>query len=207
MIPAKPYRYLRRTARAPDLAVPVVKAKPALRIEHASEDSLLADKLKAAEETVEARTGRILRPTDFELLVEHPADERLELQVWPVRDVAEVAFRNSAGVWEPMIAEEFELLRQSDESAWLDLRPGAARQAAGPSPGLPNVRVRFSAGYGDAGEDADLDPELELPARVSELVLLLAGHLFEHREAVTNADMMEVPLAATWTIQELRIFS
>lgn len=196
--------YLRRTARVADRPVSVEDAKTALRIEDDAEDAVLARKLDAAEEIVAAKTNRVLRPTDYELLVEARDARPVSLRVWPVRDVASVEYRNDSGAWQAAAEADFDLVRHEDESAEVRFASGFT----GPTwePDRPTLRIRFSAGYGDAGEGLDVDPELELPARVAEVVLLLAGHFFEHREAVTAVEMAEVPMSAGYVLEELRIY-
>lgn len=199
-----PYRFLRRTARAVDRPVDVAAAKKALRIEHGTEDDVLGAKLDAAEDIVATKTGRILRPTDFELLLTHPDSSPIDLGAWPIRDVAEVAYRNAAGDWIDVGALDFEFVRHDDERGAVEFFSTFA--PASVISDRANMRVRFSAGYGDAGDGADADPELELPPRAREALLLLAGHFFEHREAVTAVEMVEVPLSAAWALESLRIF-
>ena len=210
--PARPTRSLRRTAVDNDHPpISTADAKAALRITHSFEDAVLERKLLAAEELVAERTTRILRPTDFELTIDLAGDapfwagHALDLGVYPVRDLTSIEIRDALGAWAVVPAEHAELnLTPTGGLAWL--LSSASLPAAGLASGRSNLRIRFSAGYGDAGEGVDADPELVVPARAIELVLLLAGHWFEHREAVTSGDLAEIPLGAELLFEDLRIF-
>lgn len=199
-----PYRYLRRTAKAGERPVAVEDAKKALRIEHALEDDVLGHKLDAAEEIITAKTNRVLRPTDYELTLRAECAEPISLGPWPIRDVESVEYRDSAGVWQAVADADFEFVRLDDESG--EVRFYSTFTPSSLVGDRANMRIVFSAGYGDAGEGPDVDPELELPARVREVLLMLAGHFFEHREAVTAVEMAEVPLSAGYVLEELRIY-
>jgi uncharacterized phiE125 gp8 family phage protein len=50
---------------------------------------------------------------------------------------------------------------------------------------INGVCVEFEAGYGDAATD--------VPYRVKQAMLLLIGHLYEHREQSTEKALSEIP--------------
>ena len=109
MLIADAYSFLRKTAVAAERPIPVEEAKAALRIPHSFEDEVLENKLDAAEELIEARTTRVLRPCDFELSLKGHVGP-VELKVAPIRDVTSVEYRTLAGAWVLAGANEYEFL-------------------------------------------------------------------------------------------------
>lgn len=202
MLIADAYSFLRKTAVAAERPIPVEEAKAALRIPHSFEDEVLENKLDAAEELIEARTTRVLRPCDFELSLKGHVGP-VELKVAPIRDVTSVEYRTLAGAWVLAGANEYEFLPSVGGGLVVFLSSAAPPEYDSER---ANLRIKFAAGYGDAGEADAVDPELVLPRRVRELILLLAGHWFEHREAVTSGDLAEIPLGAKLLFEELRHF-
>jgi hypothetical protein len=59
------------------------------------------------------------------------------------------------------------------------------------------VCITFAAGYGTAGSD--------VPEKIRNAILLLVAHLYEHREAITDKTLTEVPMAATSFLWQKRI--
>ena len=61
------------------------------------------------------------------------------------------------------------------------------------------IRVRFKAGYGTTA--ASVPDSLRVP------ILMIVGHLFEHREAFTEANLSEVGMAVRSFISQKQIFN
>jgi len=192
---------LRRITVDDALPIPIAAVRKALRIDHAFDEDVLERKVRAAVELVEERTTRVLRPTTF----------LATLSTWPTCDVClprapvvaieEVAYVGEDGVSSIVAPAEYGW-RPTEDGAELWFAsgwswPSFSREVRDP------VRIKFEAGYGgDAGDD----PERKLPSRVEELVLLLAGHWYKNREAVTVGAMAEVPIGASLLFKELRHF-
>lgn len=204
---------LRRLTVSDEPVISDPDARAALRIRHTAEAEVLGAKVAAAVEIIERRTGRTLRPTTLELLLDAPPcfdpfaeeDGAIELKAHPIREVTSVEYRNEAGAWIEVPGDKYE---------WRPLQVGGEVYffSSWSWPTLSSehrdrVRVRFDAGYDITVETGSGDdPELLLPARVRELVLLLAGHLYENREATTNTETYVLPLGLDMIRQELRIF-
>lgn len=193
-----------------ELPLTDAEARAALRIYHAAEGPILERKIRAAIELVEARTGRALRQT--RAIYSPPADCHFErnpnaisLPLYPVREVLAVEYRTKDG-WQEVPGADYEW-RPTDEGADVVFLNSFGFPGVVWGDGLDFIRIEFEAGYqAGIGTGTGDDPEIALPDRVLELVLMLAGHWYENREAVTTGDLAEVPLAAKMMFQELRIF-
>ena len=60
------------------------------------------------------------------------------------------------------------------------------------------ICIEFDAGYGDAAAD--------VPAAVKQAMLLLIGHLYENREAVTDKSTVVLPMAVESLLWKNRVF-
>lgn len=196
----------------PELPITTAAAREALRIRHNLEEVVLARKLRAAVEFVESRTTRLLRRHVLELVLDDwPTDASgyfataLPLPAAPIREVVSLEYRAAGGAWVEVAADGYDW-RRTDEGGELFLLEGTTIPALS-SVHPDRLRVRFEAGYEVlGGTGTGDDPELDVPERAIELVLLLAGHWYENREAVTTGDRVEVPLAAKMLLDELRIY-
>lgn len=199
---------VRRISTSRELPLPLASVKKALRIDHAFEDDVVERKFRAAVEFVEERTGRILRPSTYEVrLGAWPTDDGVRLNVHPIRDVVGVTYLGDAGV-DPVDvpADDFDWRRLEDAgelyffSSWS--WPTLSSSSREP------IVVTLEAGYDSpaAGEPVGDADEYVLPSRVEELLLLLAGHWFKNREATTSGDLADVPYSAGLLLKELRIF-
>ena len=184
------------------------EARAALRIRHTAEAGVLADKLRFATEVVEGRTTRLLRRHTMELtLAAWPCEteDSIKLPVYPVREVVSVEYRDAAGAWIEVPGGKFDW-QFTNEGADVYFFSSYTLPAL-ESEHRDRVRVTFEAGY-ETGEETGSsdDPALLLPAQARELVLLLAGHMFENREATSSAEVYVVPFALDMNLQDLRIF-
>lgn len=196
----------RKTSISDELPIGLEAAKKALRIDHAFEDDTVERKLRAAVELVEERTSRILRPTTFVALLERwPCESEVRFQMHPIRDVLGVKYLGQAGgAAIDVPADDFDW-RRLEEGAELYFFSSWSYPSLSEKSREP-ISIEFEAGYDTPEDVATDDPEYKLPSRVEELVLLLAGHWFKNREAVTSGTLAEVPFSAGLLMKELRIF-
>lgn len=152
------------------------EVKTHLRIDDQSGDERwLLSAIRTAREDVESFTGRALITQTLELTLDRwPAGETLALPRPPLQSVASIQYTDRQGV-EATLATESYLVDTRQAVVWLRYGyswPGASlREAAG-------VVVRYTAGYGAAEA---------VPARLRHAILMLVGHLYENREATSQA--------------------
>jgi uncharacterized phiE125 gp8 family phage protein len=184
------------------LPIPLAEAKAAVRVDSAFEDLVLKRKLWTAIETVENRTGLLMRPGTFAISMDAWPECGAYLPWWPFRALEAVSYLPSTGS------------SVAVDAASYDTRPTPLGQqlyfySAFGTPALRSekrgaIQVEFEAGYALAAE-ASPDPELRLPERVKEAALLLFGHLAKNREAVGDP-LAVIPYSTDLLLQELRNF-
>lgn len=175
--------------------VSLAEAKAHLRVDHAEEDGLIGTLVRAAREHVETYLRRSLVTQRWELVLDafeapavsfwpaYPRGPSIALPRPPIISVEEVVYLDADGVEQSIAPAGFRFY-PSTEPTLLEPSPGAEWPT--PLDGREVARVRYTAGYGDA---------LAVPAWAKSAMLLLVGHLYQHREAATSGVMItETPL-------------
>ena len=142
-------------------------AKLFLRVDHSSDDTLIASLVKAASETGESLSRLAFITQTLEMTIdEWPEDSLLELWRPPLQSVTSVKYLNESAV----------------ESTWTDYtvdiknRPGKIIFHSFPSAALLEsgaITVRYVAGYGS--DDASV------PEQIKQTVLQLVAYWYEGR--------------------------
>lgn len=148
--------------------------------------TLIEGYLQAAREVVENHTGRALMPQTWELrLPEFPVGA-ITLPVPPVMSVTSLRYTSAAGVDTLLASTAYQVEASSGPTA----QPALLWPAVGtvwPATQLDDraaVRVRFQAGYANAGA---------VPAALRAAILLVLGELYENREASATKPPSEIP--------------
>lgn len=152
-----------------------------LRLDTADEFFLLETQIVAARRHVEIYTGSaILTQTWLWQLDAVPVDIFVELPRGPVQSIASVQYLDTAGSLQTMSAADYQLLAPQDPNG------GRHVLALNYSKSWPTARddfnafrVSFVAGYVD---------RKSVPQEILAAILLIAGDLFENREAQTLRD-------------------
>ena len=174
------------------------EAKSHLRVDDATDDTLIGDYIEAARQFVEAFTRRqLITATWYCYLDEFPAEDYIELNFPPLQSTNFVLkYYDVNGVQQTWAASNYSIDVASI--------PGRVILAYGVS--WPSTRdiynaiqITFKAGYGDA---ATAVPEaLRLAMRQ------LISHWYENREAVSTDKQMTIPLGVErllWPYRDLR---
>lgn len=162
--------------------VSVETAKSHLRVDTANDDALITLYIKVAREKGEGLARRAFITQTLELVVDKwPSDSLLRLPRSPLQSVTSVKYLDDAG--DERTHADYQVDARSE--------PGKIFFKSFPSQGLfPSgaIAVRFVAGYGAAAT--------AVPSVFIQGILMLVGHWYENREAVTgnNFQAYEVPL-------------
>lgn len=144
------------------------EAKAELRIDHVSEDELIAGLIRAAREEVEHATGIAMIDQTWRLAADHiPASGLLRLRRGPVKEILAVTTFGSEGEAALVDPADYQLDPLSKPARLhFSKQPGRLRAMNG-------IEVDFTAGFGEAGTD--------VPDLLKRAVLMLVAHWFEFR--------------------------
>ena len=169
--------------------VSLQQAKDHLRLDHDSEDELVARLVSAARQLVESDTRRALVTQTWDYAVDYdwPSEDdkrlgavnRIVLPKPPVQSVTSVKYIDTAGVEQTLASNQYLLRNGVIEPAYGVTWPSVREQMAA-------VTVRYVCGYGAASA---------VPEQIKHAIRLLVGHWFSHREAVVSGTMNELPMA------------
>ncbi len=172
-----------RVSTAPDdEPVSLAEAKLHLRVDMTDDDDLITGLITAAREWSEGYQNRAYITQTITLtLDEFP--ETFELPQAPLISVTSIKYIDTAGVQQTLSTDVYDVDTESEPG-----RVALAYSQCWPTirGDINSVEVIFQAGYGDAGAD--------VPASVKSAMKLLIGHLYEHREMVSEIKTTEVPM-------------
>ena len=148
--------------------VTLAEAKAELRIDHDSEDALIAGLIRAAREEVEQATGLAMIDQSWRLAADCiPASGLLRLRRGPVKEILSVTTYGSEGEAALLDPADYELDPLSKPARLHFTRiPDRLRVMNG-------IEVDFTAGFCEAGTD--------VPDLLKRAVLMLVSHWFEFR--------------------------
>lgn len=159
--------------------VSLKEAKEHLRVDHASDEALIASLIAAARDAVEAHTGRALVTQTWRLdLSAFPAcDGGIEIPKPPTASITSIAYTDTAGASQTLAGSEYTLVADVGPRAGVARVVPAYGKAWPSTQDVPNaVRITFVAGYGAASA---------VPQSIRAALLLLLGDLYGNREAQT----------------------
>lgn len=204
-----------------ELAVTLEEAKAHLRVDHEVEDALIERLIRAAMEDAEAFQGRSLTTRTLRLHIDGFPTGRnpLYLPYPPLQRVEAVKYRTVTGNLVSLDPQDY-VVDHSHAPARIVPMPGrswptvAARQAgsvqvtyiAGYSNELPppSVHAWQPLGYTIA---APVAPR-PIPEATRQAILLMVGHLYENREAVSaeRGNAVELPMGVKHLLMKHRVF-
>lgn len=175
------------------------------RIVDADENPVIEDKLRAATEFVGDRCSLQIVPATFRIERNCFPTRKIHILIAPVREIVSVKYRDASGDLQT-VDEEHYGWRRTPEGAELEFLPSFSVPAVQPDKS-DAVQIELRAGFDyDGATGAGDDPELKVPMRLRQVIMLIAAHWYEHREAVDPAAMHQVPLAAESIMSQLRIW-
>ena len=155
--------------------ISVADAKIHMRIDHTSEDGLIAGLIAAARDEVEAQTGLALIDQDWRLTTDGIAPSGIiTLKRHPVREVLSVTLFDADGAASLLDPSHYLLdCHARPAILCIEKRPAASSYANG-------IEIDFKAGFGESGAD--------VPDGLKRAVLLLVAHWYEFRAGFGASD-------------------
>lgn len=150
----------------------LAETKAHLRIDGASEDSLIEDLIRAARQSLEQATGLVLINRTFRLYLDDwPDGPVIQIAKSPVQSIETVTVYDAAGLPQALPLSD----------AILDGRSRPARLVLSQQPvveqAINGIEIDFTAGFGESGTD--------IPDTLKRAMLLHVALLFECRGAVS----------------------
>lgn len=189
--------WLNRTSAPAETPISLAEAKAHCRVLHAHDDETFTALIAAATAHLDARhgvLGRCLVSQSWEYRIDaFPCDGIIALPFPPLVSVESVTYIDEDGASQTLATSQYVVdtgtyhgfVRRAYDVTW----PGTRCEAHA-------VRVRFTAGYGAASA---------VPQPIKQAMLLMIGHLYTHREAVSEDSMIEVPMAAKYLLAPYRL--
>ena len=156
------------------------------------DDAIVQSLITAVRQNAEDYTGLKIASGTFEVRADSFDDLEISLQTWPVSGITSVSYVDLDGATQTLASSEYTLDTYT--------RP-ARLKATTTFPAAKEVTVRFTAGFTD-GQSPNQYP---FPKSIESAMLLMLGHLYDNREAVSNIQSYERPLGATYLLNPYRI--
>lgn len=171
------------------------EAKAHLRVDGTEDDVYILALITAARERIEDWLDRVLiQQTLVYVCGRWPQGNEIVLPGGKILSVASITYKDTAGV-----EHQFTDFLPDTESV-----PGRIVLAYGKSwPGdalhpLNPIRIEYQAGYGATSED--------VPQKIKQAILLLVGHLYEHREETTGEKLDRLPFGVTALVEREKVY-
>lgn len=176
--------------------VTTTEAKSQLRVDFADDDTLIAALITAARQVVENITRRALVTQTWDLwLNKFPGERFIELPLPPLQSVTSITYYDDDDVVATFASTSY-YVDTKREPGRVVLRDDASWPSDSLR-GANGVAVRFVAGYGLA---------VAVPQAIKQATLLLVGHLYEHRESVSDErQLLELPQGAEYLLWPYRV--
>ena len=177
--------------------VDLTEVKAHLRVTQSDEDLLIDSLVKTAREMVEIKSlhAMITQTWDY-YLGEFPGDDFIKLPMPPLQSVSGVYAIDTAGSEAEFSAASY-FVDDKSVPGRVVLKYGQSWPSTTLQP-ANGVRIRFTCGFGDTGQD--------VPAVCIAAIKLLVSHYFEQREIVTVGSVArEVPMSVDALLQNLRM--
>lgn len=177
-----------------DPVITLADAKLHLRVEHNAEDSLITNLIAAATEHAEVYQLRSIIERTWQLtLPRFPRGGRyVRLPRPPLQSVTKIEYTDRAGDVQVMNSTHYLVMTDGRVILAVDGWPQTAEAADA-------VRITYVAGYGEGGD---------VPQATRAAILLLVGHLYENREAVTvgTGPTFKIPMTTESLLYPYRLF-
>jgi uncharacterized phiE125 gp8 family phage protein len=165
------------------------------------DDALVTSLIAAARQHIDGRDGwlnRALITQTWELhLDKFPDLDDIRIPLPPLQSIVSVKYDDVNGVEQTVPAADY-IVDTARRVGWVVPVTDTPWPATFDT--INAVRVRFTAGYGNAGAN--------VPAPIKAAMLLIIGHLYENREAVTvGVNAQELPMAVMALLSPFELVS
>jgi uncharacterized phiE125 gp8 family phage protein len=177
--------------------VTLTEAKAQTRVDGTDDDTFLTRLIQVARETVEMIARRALFTQTWDLVLDDwPDDDEIVIPLPPLQSITSITYVDEDGTTTTLDTSTY-VVDTYREPGLVLLASGASWPAVTLAESSA-IRVRFVAGWDDVDE---------IPQRYKQAALLLIGHLYEHREAVSEVrNLNALPLGVEALLWLDRVF-
>lgn len=182
--------------------VTLAEAKAHLRVDHDDEDALISSLITAARQHMDGPTGilgRAIVSQSYTLTFHYDDMPSGSACVWlplnTASSLTSIAYydgSNSLVTLTSTVLDSFDFV---SASTWAYVQPKGDLVWPDVYDRADAMTITYVAGYGAASD---------VPQPIKQAMLLLIGHLYENREAVTATELSEVPLAVRYLLTPYR---
>lgn len=179
-----------RTVAPAAPVITLVQAKAHLRVDFADDDDLITELVEVATAFIEGPNGIgiALMPQTWRLSLDWFPYPEIVIPLGPVTAISSIAYTDSAGAPQSIATWRVDLdsnpcrIWPARDTSWplIMWEPGA-------------IKVTFVCGYAT------------VPSDLKAAVKLIVGHLYEHRESVTDLTANELPMGVSAILERYRV--
>lgn len=175
------------------------EAKAHLRVGTSDEDAYITSLIKVARIAAESFQNRSYLETTLEYYCDQipVAGEKIKLPIGSVISVTSVQIVQRGTTAAEIPATAYDVNTAAGNIAFNDTYSPEYDSSLVPATGC--LIITYKAGYGTTAA--------AVPETAKQAMLLIIGHLFEHREAATDGyEVKTVPMAAQWLLRQGRLY-
>lgn len=173
--------------------VTLAEARAHLRVTATDEDWLIQAHIIAARRRAESLTHRRLVTQTWDWFLDRFPCWEMEVPFGQLQSVTSVKYLDTAGVEQTLAGTEYLVDAKSDPGR---ITPAYGKVWPTTRAQMNAVTIRFVCGYGLADR---------VPWEIRAAILLMVGHLFEHREDVSDFQAFALPDGAEMLLAPYRI--
>jgi uncharacterized phiE125 gp8 family phage protein len=174
---------VKKTASVLQVSMALIKQQ--LRVTHDDDDSIIYHYAMVAQDYVETMTGLSFTNSNFTLTL--PLfDNIIQLDKRPLTAINSITYYDPLGVQQTLASTQYQI--SYDPFARLVF------------PTAPRVANRTDA------VTIDYNAYVSIPVQATQCILMLVSHLYEHREAVSELPLREVPMGVERFIENLCVW-
>jgi uncharacterized phiE125 gp8 family phage protein len=192
--------WLNQTTAPTETPISLDEAKAHLRVLHANDDATITALIAVATEKLDGRRGylgRALLTQSWEYRLHFfPVCGVIEIPLPPLQSVESVKYIDDAGAEQTLATDQY-VVDTATHVGQIRLGYGLSW----PSTRWEDyaVRIRFTAGFGDAADD--------VPQPIRQAILLMIGHWYVNRTDVSEANLSETPMASKYLLGAYRMLT
>jgi len=184
--------------------VTLAEAKAHLNVTVSTDDTLIGALIQAAREHTETFTNRALVSQTWKLLMDDFPEWELRISKPPLISITSIKYYDINNSQQTLVENTDFTKDKFSQPGWVV--PGIDGWPSVYSDGINAVEIIFVAGYEDSSA-SPVDLADKIPQAIKTAILLLVGHLYEHRESVSDFQVHTVPMGYEALLYSYRILN